>query len=334
MEQKKYPVVAGILRELTPERIKKEIEEVKNVKLPAELQKWVEEYEKIGSRDRFLWKMWYKIFSVESFPVLISPSKYENFLRSIKLLITMFVVQLDDVVDKRRKEKLLQEVLNICLKENNINTGSLSLEDKKYLVFTKKLWDCILRKIRKYPNYKEMEEVFYYDFYQIINTMKFARLVNKKLNLINRNEYWLYFTNNMAFFIGLDVNMMCTNKNNLKNLNIFRTITYEAQIMGRICNWVTTWQREIKDKDFTSGIFAYAIDKDIISVGELNEGSENKIIKKINKAKIERSLLEKWENSYNKIDLMTGKIRNSYISSYLRGQKYLFMIDLVTKNYK
>lgn len=40
-EQRKYPAVAGILRELTPERIKREVEEVKNVQLPAELEKWV-----------------------------------------------------------------------------------------------------------------------------------------------------------------------------------------------------------------------------------------------------------------------------------------------------
>ncbi len=47
-DEKKYPVVGGILRQLTPERIEEEIGKVKETELPEEIGKWVREYEEVG----------------------------------------------------------------------------------------------------------------------------------------------------------------------------------------------------------------------------------------------------------------------------------------------
>jgi hypothetical protein len=81
-DEKQYPVVSKILKQITPERIEKEVEKIKKIEIPPELQKWVREYEKVGERKRLLWNFWYRMFQTNSFPVFfIIFKKIKNHLR-------------------------------------------------------------------------------------------------------------------------------------------------------------------------------------------------------------------------------------------------------------
>lgn len=331
-EQKKYPVVTGILKQLTPERIEKEIEEIQNVKPPPKLQKWIKEYEKFGTRDEFIWRLFLK--TKQEINYLFISKIYQTSLQEVKFLLTMFVVLLDDVVDREQNEKLFNELLKVPFLKNYIEFKKLNKKEKKFLNFTLKLWRQINLLIKKYPEYEKFEKIFKYDIKQIINAMEYSCLINKNYYLINKTEYWLYSPHTLQFVITTIFDLMCLSKFDMRKLKTIREITWEAQKMVRIGNCVSTWEREIKEGDFTGGIFAYAISLKILSPQELISADKPKIIKKIKESKIENELLKEWENCYRNILNLTEKVKIINIQKFLHGLEKIFMFEIISKKYK
>ncbi len=321
-----------ILKQLTPEKMKKEIEIIQKVKLPLELQKWVREYEKVGRRDKSIWLMIYKSIQVMTFPGVAK--KYQKSLINIKFLITMFVILLGDMATVEKNKKLLKGILNIPLEKNYIKLRNANLKKQEYLYlkFSIKIWNHINKIIKKYPRYQEFKDIFRHDIEQILLSINFSFLINKNLYLINKTEYWEYFPHVMQLMIHATSDLMCFPKFNIQELGSLRESILLAQKVARITNWVSTWERELKEKDFSSGIFAYAIDFGILTIDDLKKEDCLEVINKVKRSKIEKKLLEEWGKYYWEIEKFNKKIKSININYLLSRIEKLTIMLLSIKN--
>jgi len=325
--------IEKILKQLTPERIEKEIEAVQKVKLPPELQKWVKEYEKVGDRDEFIWKWIYSAIQLITLPIV--DKKYKNSIWRIKTyVLVIFDILLNDVADRSKNKRLLNELLKIPFSEKNIKLNYLTKKEKKYLAFTKRFWECTFSQIKRCPRYEELKEIFNYDIAQIIIANQYDYLIAKYHYLINKTENWLYSPCTMGGMLCGTIDVMCSSKFDIKELGVMREVLWEAQKMARIGNWISTWKREIGENDFTSGVFVYALDLDILNNNELKKRNESKISKKIKNSKIEERLLEEWLQSYKKIDRFRRKLKSVDIKEFINGLEKLLILELVSRQYK
>ena len=125
-----------------------------------------------------------------------------------------------------------------------------------YARFTTSLWETFEERLKCSPCYTEYAPLLAYDHQQILNTMAYSSLVNRYPAVLNLQEHDMYTPHNMQMMSFATMDLMNSPRFDRAELGRLRGIMWHAQNMGRIGNLVSTWQREIRDRDFTSGVFA------------------------------------------------------------------------------
>ncbi len=327
---KDYPVITGILKQLTPERVENEIREVQAVELPPELQKWVDEYEKMaggGGRPYFIWKWVYHACQIVTFPTV--PQDYQLHVWETKVLLMMLDTLLDDVADKRQNRGFLTAILNVVSEHSGFPAHGLTGRELEYVSFTKKLWDDISGTMKEFPRYSDLCEVFAFDIEQLLNTMRYSALINRRPYLINPAEFWNYLSHNMCAMLCCTVDLMCSPAIDLQQTGKIREIFWCAQKMARIGNWVSTWEREVTEQDYTSGVLAYAVRRNAISIDDLHNRDEADIRKRIKMARVEYELLTEWEQNYGLLSSDFGAP-----DDFLEGLRRFIVLHLSSRGYK
>lgn len=321
-------IIEKILKQLTTKKTKEEIEKLRREKLPSNLQKWVNKYEKVGTRNPLVWLLVFRFIKTVKFSPIAK--KYQPSLMQAKFLLTMFIVLLDDAIDRDQKKRLTEELLKIPFEENKMRFDGLSTKECSYLKLASSVWQKFYQLIKNYPSYQTFKEIFYFDTSQILNSMRFSSLIDTNPYLINIVEYWAYSPASMQLMAHRTLDLMCSPKFEIKELGVTRKIIWHSQQMLRIGNCLSTWQREIQEKDYSSGIVAYLVNEGVLDIETLMKQDVSINKKEINQA--ENYLFKKWEEHYNYIQKMAPKVKCFSVKTFLSQLKKILIFRLSVKN--
>jgi hypothetical protein len=98
--------------------------------------------------------------------------------------------------------------------------------------------------------------------------------------------------------------------------------------MGRIGNMITTWEREVLDRDFTSGIFAYAVHSGILSAEDLRNLPAHEIMGLLESAECQEHFIKDWCYHRSQIERKILKLRSVDLSCYLEAFEELIRLHL------
>jgi hypothetical protein len=316
----------------------KSMEQIKEMNIPDEMLYYIEKYEEIcGDRDRFLWN-WVQSLTTSRNPGFMFstvPEEYTQHIGSLKTILTIFVATLDDIADKYKDKELLEKCLDVPFEEECIDTRNINDINKiKRIKLAEEIWDNINLELMSLPRYEEFKDIFTFDIKQLLNSLHHSYVINVNPYLINLKEAEIYANHNMTFYLYSDIDLMASPSFDFKDLPYLREVIWRAQKMARIGNWLSTWEREIKEGDFSSGIFAYAISNKILNVEDLDKKNKEEIVELLKKHDIEKHFLEKWQDNYNQINNITSNINSIDINQYLEGLEQILSYHLASKGLK
>jgi hypothetical protein len=127
---------------------------------------------------------------------------------------------------------------------------------------------------------------------------------------------------------------MCSRAFDRADLGKLRAALWHAQCMGRVGNLVTTWERELGDRDFTSGVFAHALQQGFLSVQQLIDADAEVVREAIAAHDCEAFFLKRWRHHRDQLLALADSIRTVDIRKLIVGLKQLLQIHLGSRGMK
>lgn len=296
-----------------------------------ELAPWIAAYETIGQRGGYIWK--WCLHGVE----LITLSSVTENLRAdacdTKVLAGLFNVLVDDVADQRGNGDLLN-VLRKMVHCGDVSFDAFAADDRRYGELTRRVWQEIWRRAKRYPCYDRYAGLLEFDLAQLFNTVHYSHLVNSNPYILNVVEHDDYSPQGMGLLSFAMIDLMCSPRFIAGELGKLREAMWHAQWMARIGNLITTWHREVADRDYSSGVFAHAVARHDLTIDQLVAGDRDQITAAIEHGGHEAYFLRRWKKHRAHVQRSLDEVRSVDLRAMVRGLERLLRTELVSRGQK
>ena len=314
------------------EQIQEQITPVLNMTLSPRLEYWASRYAEVGHRNIYLWKWCRQGVEITTLPS-VAP-EFRDEVGETRVLGIMLDVLLDDVADRRGDAALLDKLLSLSLAGPAPDFSSFPAKERAYAEFTVEVWQEIVSRASRFPCYPEYARLLEFDYLQLFNVMRYSHLVNENMSLLNLAEHDLYTPHNMHMMISGTLDLMCSPDFDVDDLGVLRDLLWHAQCMGRVGNLVTTWERELADGDYSSGVYASAVTHGDVTLDQLRRNDREAIRAGVVGGGHESRFLESWHAHRRYLLDKAPSIRSFDFRQNVRGLERLICLHLGSRGYK
>ena len=279
---------------------------------PENLQPWVDRYQQVGERGLYLWR--WCLYAVDLMTLSSVDDRQHATARDTKFLIGMFNCLIDDVADHVHNHRFVRSLLTLT--RGGTPVGETS-DECLVASFVIEVWQEIWHRAAQLPRFQEFEQLLAFDLRQLCTTVEHSDLTSQLPELVNPIEHDLYSSHGMMVTVAATVDLMASPGFNRQDLGGLRSVLWHAESMARIGNMVSTWEREIDDGDFSSGVFLEAVWQGKLQPVDLRQDNEARLVRTIISSNIEGQFLKRWETHRTQVRQLGSHLISIDIEDYV-----------------
>lgn len=314
-------------------------ERIVQTTVPEPVSELLADYDYIvGEREHFLWQWLYYLFPKIQLSC-VQPA-YSETVRDAKLLASLYVVVLDDLAELAQDERTYREAAKVPFGHQSPDTTRHGV-DAEVVEFTTHIWERVEAVVRSSPRSEEFRDLLLFDVEQTLTAIEYTFLTNEHLDLASVEEATIYDSHNMLLFPYVDLDLLYSPTFDRDDLGALRKITRRAQEMARIGNWVTTWERELGEGDFSSGVVLSALETGVVSTQQLEALRDDRdpdareaIAERIHESGIEAQFLQRWADHHREIETYESDLVSVDVESFLGGIDHVLECQIAIRRLK
>lgn len=319
---------------------------VRDHDLPPELRDLVREYESVrDARSRFIWKWIHRLAPKNTMPFV--DDRHAAAVATDKTMLVLFITLLDDVVEKRGDYETFDAIGSLVRlggigAKSSVPGTSDADVDEAYAALAARVWGRLGDRIRRGQRYDRYAPLYRFDLRQVLTAIEYSTLAIEQPELASASDLRRYETHNMGVCAFADIDLMHATVDLGGEFSTFRNAVHAAQRMARIGNWLSTWERELREGDTSSGIVVAALDRGIIDPETLPElagpdGDPDAAARAVERVKthgLETELLAEWNDQHRRLVDASKRIEAVDLGPFVDGTEDVLRHHLASRGFK
>ncbi len=262
-----------------------------------------------GHRPRYLWAVAQTAFQLATLDLSDADFLASN---AMKCQLAVLTILFDDICDMGHDTALFKKCV-LALK------GEIGQDETALYQIFADIWTTFQNSIKQTPNYEVVNSALEGAYQKWIDSFEYGLWLEKTSRT---DETWQRHLEIIAhssgtIYLGGLIDLAFLPNFPMDQFQNICDVFLNTQKMIQIINWLASWKREFKQRDFTSGVFSMALVNGWVNWDELQNESLENIQQKIENSPVEANFWQEWQNLRVESLQIANKIKLPELNGYV-----------------